>query len=844
MSLKSCSADEAVAWIKAFLAAHPGVGSCDGDVTDDDGTPASAAQCQAYLDVAVDVVGAADAKAYAESRGLSPPYPACVYIPHARCGEGGFAGLLTSHEHTVGLLVLYITPDGKKSTVTPLRRRFMLEKALDAVFGMPYSGTNSDVVICEGLEDSLSVYRYAAQRCRIIGLPGIGTLRHLVFTAGTKVTIVADGDPVGSPGRKALEAGIDHLMLSGVDVYVTEIPPLGFDANRILQEGGVKELQNFLDRVTPATLSLEGEVEKLARLPMLDYGKVRKIEAKRLGIPVGMLDAAVKKAQERIAAAAQTAPADDEDWGDIADTPVWLTPIDGKELLDELVNCISEYIVMRPVQCSTVALWVLFTYLFEIAYNLPKLRIKSAERRSGKTRLLELLKHLTPRALATNYISAAMLPRVITKFNPTLLMDEVDTFVNLSEEMRGILNSGFDREQYVIIGVKVGDDWVPTKFNAWCPQALAGIGDLHDTITDRSFMIELERKPRDRKVKRLRRRDTAPLQILAQKCARWAEDHTAELEDVEPVMPDGLDDRAADAWELCIAVADLVSVESGDETWSKRARQAALAISGDQVSGNSVGEMLLSDIRDIFEEMLQETEEPVERNKQRIASNELVLKLNQLIDRPWPEFCKGQRLTQATLARLLKEFHISPNLSRVNKIPTRSYHRTAFEQAFKRYLPPLADPGRKTHAHPYTSSTKIVVTSSLSEEKRGFKGDFKVLHETRCNTSKTPESSSNTANCNDVTAILAKDIEGCVRENFGTDGSAQISWLSDCPNGHDDTAPSFPTKPIPGVEEKILQVWREHPDWSFRKIGRECAVTPKRAQRVIAAVKTAEKGAQ
>src|SRR6516164_7488992 len=95
MSLKSCSADEAVAWIKAFLAAHPGVGSCDGDVTDDDGTPASAAQCQAYLDVAVDVVGAADAKAYAESRGLSPPYPACVYIPHARCGEGGFAGLLT-----------------------------------------------------------------------------------------------------------------------------------------------------------------------------------------------------------------------------------------------------------------------------------------------------------------------------------------------------------------------------------------------------------------------------------------------------------------------------------------------------------------------------------------------------------------------------------------------------------------------------------------------------------------------------------------------------------------------------------------------------------------------------
>jgi hypothetical protein len=61
-------------------------------------------------------------------------YAATGHFPYARCGESGFCGLLTSHDHIVGFLVPYITPEGEKSTVAPLRRRFMLAKALDAVF--------------------------------------------------------------------------------------------------------------------------------------------------------------------------------------------------------------------------------------------------------------------------------------------------------------------------------------------------------------------------------------------------------------------------------------------------------------------------------------------------------------------------------------------------------------------------------------------------------------------------------------------------------------------------------------------------------------------------------------
>jgi hypothetical protein len=56
---------------------------------------------------------------------------------------------LTSHGRIVGVQVGYLDPDGQKSTIDPKRRRFMLEKAYDAVFELPYAGENKDVIVAE-----------------------------------------------------------------------------------------------------------------------------------------------------------------------------------------------------------------------------------------------------------------------------------------------------------------------------------------------------------------------------------------------------------------------------------------------------------------------------------------------------------------------------------------------------------------------------------------------------------------------------------------------------------------------------------------------------------------------
>jgi putative DNA primase/helicase len=90
-------------------------------------------------------------------------------------------------------------------------------------------------------------------------------------------------------------------------------------------------------------------------------------------------------------------------------------------------------------------------------------------------------------------------------------------------------------------------------------------------------VLTLQRKPRTAKVERLRKRDNNEFAVLRRKAARWAADNFAKLTDPDPKIPDALNDRAADNWRPLLAIADLAG-----EDWPKRAREAALVLSGEE----------------------------------------------------------------------------------------------------------------------------------------------------------------------------------------------------------------------------------------------------------------------
>ena len=101
--------------------------------------------------------------------------------------------------------------------------------------------------------------------------------------------------------------------------------------------------------------------------------------------------------------------------------------------------------------------------------------------------------------------------------------------------------------------------WVPVRRHAYSAIAMAGLGDLPDTILSRSVIIRMRKRAPEEKVEPYRQRDHKQVgHALRDELAAWAEAIADKAAICRPVLPDGIVDRNADVWEPLIAVADLV----------------------------------------------------------------------------------------------------------------------------------------------------------------------------------------------------------------------------------------------------------------------------------------------
>jgi hypothetical protein len=390
---------------------------------------------------------------------------------------------------------------------------------------------------------------------------------------------------------------------------------------------------------------IDAEIKRLARLGLKDYEREREAAAKKLDVRVGVLDKLVK--------AECGASNDTKGQGrpiEFAAIEPWPDAVDGAVLLTELATAIASYVIVSSSQADALGLWSVYAHAYDAFDVAPKLILKSAQKRSGKTRLVSVLARVVTKPLFTSSITPAALMRVIELYSPTLLLDEVDASKRKNPEMaqalRGLINSAFDRAgaHHTLNAPLPGGGYEPRNFSTWAPMVLSGIGDLPDTVRDRSIEIELIRKRPDETVKRLRRRDGSDLDILARKIRRWVSDIIEKLGTAVPVIPVGLDDRAADAWEPLIAIAD-----AAGGIWLDRARRVAVELSGDGTGreDDSIGIRLLADINGAFGE----------RKATQMATADLIENLIAIEGHSWAEWKGGKPITPTGLDRLLAPFH-------------------------------------------------------------------------------------------------------------------------------------------------------------------------------------------
>jgi len=509
------------------------------------------------------------------------------------------------------------------------------------------------------------------------------------------VVILPDNDAPGRAHAESVAAALHNIAATVKILALPDLPEKG-DVSDWIAAGHTAEELHRLATEAPTWAAAIGEsaiaepddaaIFTLAALPALEYDRRRVAEAERLGVRVTTLDAE----RERLR---RVADEDDDDEHDhdgraphgggltLNDPAPCAEPVDGAALLAEIHEIYLRFLVLPPQSAIALALWTLFAWALDAFEVSPLIAACSPEKRCGKTTLLHIIHALTPRAVYASNITAAALYRAVERFRPTLVIDEADTFLRGSDELRGVMNAGHTRTSAVVIRT-VGDDHEPRTFSVWCPKAIAMIGRLPDTLEDRAIVIGMQRRgPGDRPVARLRLDRLSALESIGPKAARWVADHVDALRQADPDVPDELHDRAADNWRPLLAIAD----QAGGD-WPEAARKAARELSGvkNDITDATKGVALLRDLRRYLGE------------SEHITTETLLNKLVTFDDEaPWPTWNKGKPITARQVAALLKPFGIRSD--QVHPENAKGYRAAACLDAFRRYL--SADPNMPNNAN-------------------------------------------------------------------------------------------------------------------------------------------------
>jgi putative DNA primase/helicase len=323
-----------------------------------------------------------------------------------------------------------------------------------------------------------------------------------------------------------------------------------------------------------------------------------------------------------------------------------------------------------------VTLWIVLTYLCDVAEFLPLLALLSPTKRCGKTRTLGVLFRLVYKPMPSVLISAAALFRSIEKWHPTMLLDEADNFLKDDPELRAIINSGHSRDTAWVPRC-VGDNHEVQYFSTWSPKAIAQIGRPHDTNEDRAIVIMLARRTKIEQIKPLRATPKEEFETLRRKIVRWVSENAGKVAIAKPAIPAALNDRSAENWLPLLAIAEVAGAE-----WPDMALKAIATLNPSEDDDDSVITTLLITLRALFKKRKLTGDDDL------FPTLELVDALNGDKESPWADWREGKGISPEKLRSLLKRFQVKPDRNRSAPGEPRGYKFGDLRPVFERYLSP------------------------------------------------------------------------------------------------------------------------------------------------------------
>jgi hypothetical protein len=348
---------------------------------------------------------------------------------------------------------------------------------------------------------------------------------------------------------------------------------------------------------------------------------------------------------------------------------------DGSAIFNAVYDFIGRF-VAYPSEHARVAhvLWIAHTHRMDDWESTPRIAFLSPEPGSGKSRALEVTESLVPRRVQAVNVSPAYLFRKVNDEagRPTILYDEIDTVfgpkAKENEEIRGLLNAGHRKHSTAGRCVVRGNNVFTEEIPAYCAVALAGLGNLPDTILSRAVIVRMRRRALGEHVEPYRHRVNFPQGVaIRERLAAWCESVTIAW----PEFPMGIEDRDADVWEALLAIADAAG---GD--WPQRARTAAVAfVAESKASTPSMGILLLTDLRAVFS------------GHDALSTETILVGLQAITESPWNDL-RGRPLDARGLSHRLGQYGIKPTTVRIGTATPKGYRRADLHDAWNRYLTP------------------------------------------------------------------------------------------------------------------------------------------------------------
>ena len=212
------------------------------------------------------------------------------------------------------------------------------------------------------------------------------------------------------------------------------------------------------------------------------------------------------------------------------------------------------------------------------------------------------------------------------------------------------------------------------RFRVYAPAAIAGIGNLPDTIMDRAVVVRMRRRAPDERVRDYRERTTRPEgDALRELLAKWAADVADWVGDPWPQMPRR---RGRPARPTCgnrCSWSPTSRAATGRGGPPKRAPRSSPA-RGTTPPASARG--------------CSPTCGTCSASADALFTQTILDKLHALDESPWADWSYGKPFTARDLADLLKQHQVKSRQLRIGEDSRKGYRRADLEDSWARYLPP------------------------------------------------------------------------------------------------------------------------------------------------------------